>query len=441
MGGVNQNSITTVKPLISLMVGWATMFVVGSDLFVVSPLLPAIMADYGISPAAAGLSVTVFAFAYVVSAPFLGHVADKVGRSRVMISCLCAFGLANLLTAAAVNLTWLLVTRSMAGAMAAGVSPSLYALISSSAPSGRRATWLAIPVSGLLMALTFGAPIGLLTAAAFGWPVVFAGLGGLGMLLAAANSCAWRDCHRAALANVAPGRLNRSTVGIGLAPTVAWATAVYAMYIYLGEGLTLIGHSTQEIAKVIVCYGWGAIVGVLIGGRMADRFGAKLTSGIALGGLCCCFLLLRIALDAGVLVNLAFGLCSLVAQLFFPAQQVRLADEFPASRATVLAWNNSALFLGISLGSIIGGLAISAGGLEFDLQVAAALSLFGWMISKLGVRPRRAAGDHVTAPTGPGSKGRATVTVVPDPSSLSIASVPPWSSTTDFAKGSPNPAP
>ncbi len=441
MGSINQNSNTTVKPLISLMVGWATMFVVGSDLFVVSPLLPAIMADYAISPAAAGLSVTVFAFAYVVSAPLLGHIADRIGRSRVMIFCLCAFGLANLLTAAAANLTWLLVTRSMAGAMAAGVSPSLYALISSSAPPGRRATWLAIPVSGLLMALMFGAPMGLLTGAAFGWPVVFAGLGGLSVLLAATNSWVWRDCHGAALPNVAPGRLKRSAVAIRLARTVAWSAAVYAIYIYLGEGLALIGHSTQEIAKVIVCYGWGAIAGVLIGGRMADRFGAKLTSELALGGLCFCFLLLRIALDAGVLVNLAFALCSLAAQLFFPAQQVRLADEFPASRATVLAWNNSALFLGISLGSIIGGLAISAAGLEFDLQVAATLAMFGCVICKLGARPRRALSDHATAPTGGDTTGRETVTVVPDPSSLSMASVPPWSSTTDFAKGSPSPAP
>jgi predicted MFS family arabinose efflux permease len=35
-----------------------------------------------------------------------------------------------------------------------------------------------------------------------------------------------------------------------------------------------------------------------------------------------------------------------VAQLFFPAQQVRLADELPANRATVLAWNNTACFWG-----------------------------------------------------------------------------------------------
>ena len=35
---------------VGLAVAWATLFVVGTDLFVVSPLLPLIAADYGVSP-------------------------------------------------------------------------------------------------------------------------------------------------------------------------------------------------------------------------------------------------------------------------------------------------------------------------------------------------------------------------------------------------------
>jgi predicted MFS family arabinose efflux permease len=117
------------------------------------------------------------------------------------------------------------------------------------------------------------------------------------------------------------------------------------MYTYLGGGLTSLGYSTKEIAGAIVFYGSGAIAGVLIGGRMTDRLGAGLTKAVGLSGLCCCFLLLRFSLDAGVLVDCAFGALSLMAQLFFPAQQFTLAQEFPAKRASILAWNNSALFL------------------------------------------------------------------------------------------------
>jgi predicted MFS family arabinose efflux permease len=162
---------------------------------------------------------------------------------------------------------------------------------------------------------------------------------------------------------------------------VVWSTALYGMCTYLGAGLTSSGFSPQEVAEVIVSYGCGATGGVLIGGRMADWLGAKLMGGISLSGLSVCLLLLRLALETGMLVNFAFGLTSAVAQLFFPAQQAGLANDFPTQRATVLAWNNSALFPGISLGSLIGGQAVLFGSFEANLTISAAIAIAGWMIN------------------------------------------------------------
>ena len=111
----------------------------------------------------------------------------------MMTCCLLAFGAANLLTAACGNFAWLLAARLAAGATAAGVTPSVYALVGSGAPSDKRATWLAVVVSGLLMSLSFGAPIGVLAGASLGWPIVFGGLGAWSAsLLAPANSRVWR---------------------------------------------------------------------------------------------------------------------------------------------------------------------------------------------------------------------------------------------------------
>jgi predicted MFS family arabinose efflux permease len=380
METAERNSPTTISLFHKLAISWLTMFVIGSDLFVVSPLLPLIAADYTVPPASAALSVTIFALAYMFCAPFLGRLADRIGRGRVLNYCLCAFGVANLLTAIAGNLSWLIAARCLAGAAAAGVSPSVYALIASSAPPDRRATCLAISVSGLLMSLSSGAPIGLLTAQSLGWPVVFAGLGALGVILVWANNAVWCDPGSAVNRVTPPSRLAAAAVGAQLAPTVLWSTAVYAMYIYLGDGLISFGYSTEQIAEVILLYGCGAISGALIGGRMADRLGAGRTSAIALAGLCLCLLLLRVALDTRMFVDCAFALTSLVAQLFFPAQQISLANEFPASRTTILAWNNSALFLGISLGSLVGGQAISAGGFDGNLIASAIAAIFGWAL-------------------------------------------------------------
>ncbi len=379
METANRRSSDTAGAFAQLAIAWLTMFVVGSDLFVVSPLLPLISADYAVPPASAGLSVTVFAVTYMLSAPALGHLADRVGRARVLTRCLCAFGAANLLTAIAGDFTWLLATRILAGAAAAGVSPSIYAL-------ERRATRLAIVVSGLLMSLSVGTPLGLLTAASLGWPVVFAALAVLSLVLAWANNRVWHHSPVAKSGAALPDRLTPTVLAARLAPTVLWSAALYAVYTYLGEGLSASGYSTEQIAEAILFYGCGAIAGTLIGGRLADRLGAKMTISISLSGLSSCLLLLLVALHLGPIVDCAFGLASLSAQLFFPAQQLRLANQFPNSRAAILAWNNSALFLGISLGSLIGGQAIAFGGFETDLIIAAAIAIVGWITNQDGRR-------------------------------------------------------
>ena len=60
--------------------------------------------------------------------------------------------------------------------------------------------------------------------------------------------------------------------------------------------------------------------------------------------------------------------------------------DFPTQRATVLAWNNSALFLGISLGSLIGGQAILQGGFAANVRISAAIAIAGWVINQAVAR-------------------------------------------------------
>jgi predicted MFS family arabinose efflux permease len=373
-----------------LAIAWCTLFVVGTDLFVVSPLLPLIAARFDLSPAIAGLNVTVFAATYMVCAPLLGRLADRSGRRRVLSFCLAGFAAANLMTAMAPNLAWLLASRVIAGAATAGVSPSIYALVGESAPPARRASWMALAVSGLLCALTFGAPLGAVIGASFGWTKVFDLLAWLSLVLVVANRRIWpADAAAPAVVAAAAPAASPGSVAPRLLPTVIWSTALYGMYTYLGAWLTRLGFSTDEIAQVILCYGIGAIVGTLGGGRIADRLGAKTATGASLLGLFGAFLLLPLTLRPGLLIGLGFGIASAIAQVFFPAQQAALVSDFPTRRATVLAWNNSSLFLGIALGSLVGGQIMAHGTFGVSLLACAAIAFAGLLIN-CAVVPRRA---------------------------------------------------
>jgi len=385
-------------PPVELAIGWLTMFVIGTELFVVSPLLPLIAATYRVRPERIGLCVTSFALVYVLSAPVLGLLSDRSGRRRVLTCCLVAFATANLATALAADLPQLIAARLFAGAAAAGISPSVYALVGTAAPQDRRATWLAFVVSGLLLSLVLGAPLGAVAGAAIGWRHVFIVLAAVSLVLAWPNHRLWlRD--RGVAAVTPSAALKPTVLAMRVLPMVVWSTSLYGVYTYLGVGLNQIGFSTNQIALVILFYGCGAIAGVLIGGRAADRIGPKFMACASLLGLSGCFLLLRLALDAGILFAPMLGLTSAVAQLFFPAQQAGLATDFAARRATAFAWNNSALFLGISLGSISGAQAIEISGIGANLTASAGIAFIGWVLNTLTVpgaaRPPTSSADRV----------------------------------------------
>jgi predicted MFS family arabinose efflux permease len=366
-----------------LAVAWLTMFVVGTELFVFSPLLPVLAAAYHVAPALAGLSVTMFSLAYMLSAPLLGCFSDRIGRRQVLIYSLLAFALANILTAAAANLWSLLVVRLFAGVAAAGISPSIYALVGDAAPADRRATWMALAVSGLVVSLAIGASTGGLVGALFGGPPVFLALAGFSLMLVWLNQWVWPSEHDGAATGLqaAPDALSAAVLTRRLIPMVMWSTGLYAVYTYLGAGLAAVGFSSGQTATAIAIYGCGAIVGILVGGHVADRLGVKYTASASLTGLCTC-LLLRLAIDEGRFVEPALGLSSAVAQLFFPAQQAGLAKDFPRHRAAVLAWNSSALFFGISLGSLIGA-AVVASSFATTLTVSAGIALSGCILNAI----------------------------------------------------------
>ena len=361
-----------MSPRTRLATGWLTLFLIGTDLFVISPLLPAIAEEFDLSAAAAGLTATVFALVYMVAAPVLGAVADRYGRRRILTVSLSVFALANLLTALAPDFAVLVVCRAAAGAAASGVTPLVYAAVGDEAPVGRRATWMACAVSGLLLALSVGAPLGALAGVALGWRAPFAIIALAGSGLALANRMVWPAQTAASVGRADAGIA--AALALRLVPTMLWATALYGVYTYLGLGLAAAGFSPAQTARTISLYGLAALAGTLLGGQVADRAGAQPTMRASLIGLGLCLVALTTMLHREWSLDLAVTLTSVTAQLFFPAQQAALTAAFPSRRATALAWNNSALFLGISLGGLLGGQAMTYAGFGATTALGAAVA-------------------------------------------------------------------
>ncbi|OLR92276.1 MFS transporter [Actinokineospora bangkokensis] len=348
---------------LALGIAFLTLLLIGTDLFLVSPLLPAIAAAHGVSTGAAGTSVTAFSAAYVVGAPLGGALADRVGRRGVLVVGLTGFALANVLTGLPLGFAVLLVARVLAGLFAAGVTPSLLALVGQSAPPARRGVWLSTAMAGFLVSLTTGAPTGTAVAAALGWEAAFLGLGVLTLVLAVVNRFTWPRGAGAVAAAPGARKLPLTTKLRAASVTGTWAFAVYSFYTYLGAGLAdVAGFTTGTTALALVVYGLGAVAGSLSGGTLADRHGAGRVVATSLLVLGVVLLVVDALLGAPAWLLIAcLGLFALLAYPCLPAYQSRLVATFPAESGSVLAWNSSFMYLGTSLGSAVGGLLLSAG--------------------------------------------------------------------------------
>ena len=278
-------------------------------------------------------------------------------------------------------LFWLIVSRILAGLSVASITPLIYAIIGDIAPPNRTGTWLSIVVSGHLTALWAGAPFGILLEYFLGWRSVFVIMATLGTILAVVNFKTWKYIPKSDLTrNLLEGNLLRILGSVTV--TAIWAISMYALYVYLGAALYSENKfSSSEIALAVIFYGIGAVLGSLISGQLTDRFGERKISKVTLIFLTLILVCLGIFFTSGDWIYFFLFLWALVGYAGFTSYQARLAVEYPNERGIVMAWNNTALYIGITLGSMIGGFVISKWGYSFLPYVCSIAAILSFVLS------------------------------------------------------------
>ncbi|MBF9235328.1 MFS transporter [Microvirga alba] len=96
--------------------------------FMLDPMLARIVSDLDADADRAFLVTTAFALPYALAQPFIGALADQLGRVKVMLTSLAAAVIATALGAAAPSLDMLIVSRFAAGFFTAGASTLCFAV-------------------------------------------------------------------------------------------------------------------------------------------------------------------------------------------------------------------------------------------------------------------------------------------------------------------------
>ncbi len=366
-------------------------FAIGTEGFMISGVLPTIAADLGVSPAAAGSLVTLFAIAYAFGSPAIAVASAGIERKRLLVLAMSAFAAANGLAAFAPTFGWLVAARVLLALTAGAFMPAATAYATATQTPERRGHAIALIVAGLTLATVVGVPAGTFVASVASWRATFLGVGVLAVVAAIGVAVflpQLRGIRGASLAErIAVGR--RPAVLKLLALTTLALIGPFAVNTYLGVlAETTLGVSGVSLAGVLMFFGVMSFFGSQIGGYAADRWPRERFIAIIFVVLVVAFA----ALAAAPLLGGAIGASALFAGLTlwgllgwsFPVvQQARLVSLDPPLAAIILSWNTSALYLGAAIGSTLGAVAISQWSVGAVSLVAMVTDLAGlaWLVA------------------------------------------------------------
>jgi DHA1 family inner membrane transport protein len=338
-------------------------FTIGTTEFAAMGLLPEIGADLGATDPQVGHTITAYALGVVAGAPLLTVAAARMPRKRLLLVLMGAYTLANVLSALAPDIGWLVAGRFLAGLPHGaffGVGAAVGAAV---AGPGYRGRAVATMMTGLTIANVVGVPLSTGVGQAFGWRTSYVLIGALGLMTLLGL---WRLVPPGAGGEGRSVRTELAT--LRNAPLwfafVAGAVGfggMFAVYTYVAPTVTgVTGLPGGAVPWVLALFGIGMTVGTQIGGRLADR---GVLRAVLIGFVTTTAALVLFALTgaAPVPALVSLFLIGVTSQVLAIAFQTRLMDLAPGAPSLGAALCHAGLNVANGAGAFVGGLVIDAG--------------------------------------------------------------------------------
>lgn len=295
---------------------WCVLILIidGYDLAVVGAALPAIMQDMNVDPTSAGIMAGSALLGTMLGAIFLGTLADRIGRPRMIAICVALFSIFTAVAGLTNDPVSFSIARFIAGLGIGGVLPVCTAQMGEYSPLKLRTRLITLvfagySVGGILVALTAKQLI-----ESYGWQWVFY-VAGLPVLLipfilkSMPQSVGYllrngrQDELREIVRKIEPGRTVDDTVvvtgnvavqntqetpvrdlfkqGRGFSTVMIWTAfmtglfMVYSLNSWLTKLMAMAGFSLGSALNFVIVFNLGSIAGAMVGGWLSDKFSIK----------------------------------------------------------------------------------------------------------------------------------------------------------------------
>jgi MFS family permease len=366
-----------------------------TGLVMITPLFALRLESFGGGVQALGLSDSAYAFTAMVFAPFMGSLADRIGRRPVILLSLAAYAIAFVGFLFVSSTGLFIFLRGIAGAFTAGLIPSILSSVGDLAPGDRRAQWIGIVHGGASVGWVLGPVFGGWLNDAFGASIpfavsIFTELAALllaGFFIPETRLPGMQaPSVRAASSRIFPLPVTSVfllLMLVAFGTMFAWAFMQPRFMFFAYNDLD---WTASRLGFILSAYGFACMLGMFLLSRLSDRLGRRpvLVLGLCLFSLQ--FLGLAFFRQPAWIFT-SFILAGLGNALLDPALSAHLLDIAPPGEtARILGLRTTAGSLGSMLGPALLVLFASIASAQVIFLCAAILVCFLVLACVIGLR-------------------------------------------------------
>ncbi|MCP4755802.1 MAG: MFS transporter [Proteobacteria bacterium] len=363
--------IRRIKKIIFLLSGSVALMMTGFG--IIMPVFARRLSEFGSGVEALGWMTMSFALTHFIASPFMGTLADRIGRRPLILVSLAAFAACNVGFIYAPNIEIFILVRALEGAFTAGLFPASLGIVGDIVPEKNRAQWVGIVMGCYTGGFIFGPVLGGVLYDGWGFVAPFlvsAVLGFIGLIAAtllvpetrtreirkreqllkardSANSMDASDQATFLSSIPRPITVFGTLLFLDFLQEFAFAFIQPQMVFYFYDDL---GWSTVQFGIVVGAYGLAVVVCQILLGKLSDTYGRKsiILIGIVLSATFYPALAFLQSFWAIILLAVISGMGVAIAVPALSAFYLDITDERHRSR--VLGIKESALSLGGVLG-------------------------------------------------------------------------------------------